>query len=132
MSIEIDGSRAVGVGVVLGAAVGAMVGSLGFDALVVGVGYGVATGVIIAAVLVLVGPSIARSRRPRLALATLGGVLGMGIGGLLGVVGALTVGATISSGLNVGGAGGVALGVLLAGVLALSAVRGERPRSGSK
>lgn len=130
VSIEIEGNRAVGLGVALGAGLGGTVGILAGDALVAGVGYGVATGLVVAAILVLVGPSLSRSRRPRLALVTLGGVLGMGVGGLVGIVGAWSVGASIASGLNAGGAGGVALGVLLAGVLALSAGRVEPPRSG--
>lgn len=129
MSIEIDGNRAVGTGIALGAGVGATVGSIAGDGFAQAIASGVGTGIVLAALLALVAPAITRGPRPRLALVTLGGVLGVGVGGLVGVIGAWSVDAGLSSGLSVGGAAGAVLGVLVAGVLALSADGGPPGRA---
>ena len=116
---ELD-NRAVGVGLALGAGVGATASVIVGGDLAQGTGYGIAVGIIVGTILARLAPRVTDGDHPTLALVTGGAILGLAVGGLVGIVAAWSVDAAITTGMSVGGAAGAVLGLLLASVLALS------------
>lgn len=96
---------------------------------------GIGVGIVLAAVLVRVGPRLAAGERPRLALVGGGATAGLVVGGLAGAVAAWSGDETLLAGVLAGTIGGLALGGLLALVLVRAReegwpVAGDRPRPG--
>lgn len=113
-------NRAVGVGLALGAGVGATASVLADGNVAQGTGYGIAVGIIVGTGLARLAPRLTGSEHPTLALVSGGAILGLAVGGLVGIVAAWSVDAVITTGMGVGTAAGAVLGLLVASVLALS------------
>lgn len=113
-------SRAVGVGIALGAGVGSTTATVAGGDVTQGATFGIGGGIVVGAMVALLAERVRDGENPGLSLVVGGLVAGLAVGGLLGAVSAWSVDAGLAGGVQAGGAGGAVLGLLVAGILGLS------------
>jgi hypothetical protein len=117
MRTTADTRQAVALGIVFGAATGAIAGLPGGGTVATGAGYGVSTGIVVAALLDALAARLDGGRRSRLALVA-GGLLGGAlVGGIVGLVAAWAAGAGPLVGVPMWAGAGATVGLLVAGSL---------------